>query len=145
MFDCRKFIRKGKNQVVVFFERNYKSGHVCINVCPMDKSIAWKIKDSFEEKAVEYSLELETIPKLTEPTQLPDRGAYFVAELPDDLTLLCRQMKQFPINFGREAVLLAEENSDDRINWRDCLVSKDIEIEYVKNFRNEFKPFDFTA
>lgn len=135
----------GKNQVVVFFERNYKSGHLHINVCPIDKTIAWKIKHSFEDKAEEYNLTLETIPKLSEPTQLPDHGAYFVAELPDDTTLLCRQMKQFPINFGREAVLLTEENGDDRVNWRDCLVSKETEIEYVKVFRNEFRPFDFTA
>lgn len=130
---------------MVFFERNYKSGHLHINVCAVDKSIAWKIKNSFEDKAEEYNLTLETIPKLTEPTQLPDRGAYFVAELPDESTLLCRQMKQFPINFGREAVLLAEDGSEDRTNWRDCLVSKETEIEYVKSFRNEFKPFDFTT
>ncbi|XP_031622103.1 CWF19-like protein 1 homolog [Contarinia nasturtii] len=140
----RKFFAS-KNQEVVFFERNYKSGHLHINVCSVDKSIAWKIKNSFEDKAEEYNLTLETIPKLTAPTQLPDRGAYFVAELPDETTMLCRQMKQFPINFGREAVLLAEESGDDKTNWRDCLVSKETEIEYVKCFRNEFKPFDFTT
>lgn len=143
LFQLHLFV--GKDQVVVFFERNYKSGHVHINVCAIDKANAWKIKHSFEDKAEEYNLQLETIPKLEEPTQLPDRGAYFVAELPDDTTLLCRQMKQFPINFGREAVLLTEENGDDKVNWRDCLLSKETEIDYVKSFRNEFQPFDFTA
>lgn len=131
--------------MVVFFERNYKTGHFTLNSCVLDKSIEWKIKHAFEDKAEEYNLTLETIPKLTEPTQLPDRGAYFVAELPDETTLLCRQMKQFPINFGREAVLLAEDKGDDRVNWRDCVLSKDTETEYVTNFRREFTPFDFTA
>lgn len=138
-------LQLGKDQVVVFFERNYKSGHLHINVCPIDKSIEWKIKHAFEDKAEEYNLTVETLPKLTAPTQLPEHGAYFEAELPDDSTLLCRQMKQFPINFGREAVLLLSENSDDKINWRDCLLEKETEIEYVKSFRNEFKSFDFTV
>lgn len=131
--------------MVVFFERNYKSDHLHINVCPIDKSNQWKIKHAFEDKSEEYNLTLETIPKLTEPTQLPDRGAYFVAELPDDSVMLCRQMKQFPINFGREAIIAASGESEDKTNWRDCLLSKEIEIDYVKKFRNEFKPFDFTV
>lgn len=135
----------GKTQDVVFFERNYKSGHLHINVCPLEKSVAANIKQAFEEKAEEYNLNAETIPKLTAPTQLPERGPYFVAEFPDDSTLLCRQMKQFPINFGREAVLLQFDNGEEKINWRDCLLSKEQEIDYVKNFRNEFKSFDFTV
>lgn len=138
----------GKDQVVVFFERNYRSGHLCINVCGIEKSKAWQIKQSFEDKAEEYKIQLETIPKLVEPAQLPDRGAYFVAELPDDTTLLCRLMKQFPMNFGREAVLLEDEKRDatcDRSNWRECLLPLETELEYVKQFREDFKPFDFTG
>lgn len=116
-----------------------------INVCPIDKSKQWKIKHAFEDKSEEYNLTLETLPKLTEAAQLPDCGAFFVAELPDDSALLCRQMKQFPINFGREAIIAACDENDDKINWRDCLLSKETEIEFVKQFRNEFKPFDFTV
>lgn len=138
----------GKDQVTVFFERNYRTGHLCINVCGIDKSKAWQIKQSFEDRADEYNIQLETIPKLVEPGQLPDRGAYFVAELPDDTTLLCRLMKQFPMNFGREAVLIDEEKRDaksDRSNWRECLLPLETEVEYVKQFRDEFQPFDFTG
>lgn len=130
--------------MVVFFERNYKSDHLHINVCPIDKSKEWKIKHAFEDKAEEYNLPIETLPKLTEPMQLPERGPYFLAELPDDSAIICRQMKQFPINFGREVVIAASDENDDKTNWRDCLLSKEIETEYVKKFRNEFKPFDFT-
>lgn len=134
-----------KDQVAVFFERNYKSDHLHINVCPIDKSNEWKIKHAFEDKAEEYNLQFETIPKLEDATQLPDRGPYFAAELPDDSMMLCRQMKQFPINFGREAIIAASDESEDKTNWRDCLLSKEIETDYVKQFRNEFKPFDFTV
>lgn len=134
-----------KNQVVVFFERNYKSGHLQINVIPLDKSLEWKIKHSFQDKAEEYKLNLETIPKLTEPTQLPERGPYFMAELPDDSTLLCKQMKMFPLHFGREVFCSTEIfDCEEKCDWRECSLAKDIEMDYVKEFRKEFKPFDFT-
>lgn len=110
----------------------------------MDKSHEANIRHAFNDKADEYNLTFETLPKLTASTQLPERGPYFHAELPDDTTLICRQMKQFPINFGREAVLLLLENGEEKINWRDCLLSKENEIELVKKFRQDFEPFDFT-
>lgn len=134
----------GRGQSVVFFERNYKCNHLFINVCPVDKSHEANIRHVFNDKADEYNLTLETLPKLTAATQLPERGAYFHAELPDDTTLLCRQMKQFPINFGREAVLLLFENGAEKVNWRDCLLSKETEVEIVRSFRRDFEPYDFT-
>lgn len=133
-----------KDQVVVFFERNYKTGHVQINVVPVDKSLEWKIKHTFEDKADEYSLPFETSPKL-EVVDLPERGPYFVAELPDETTLLCKQMSKFPLHFGREVFCSAELlDCEGKADWRQCTLSKETETEYVTKFREEFKPFDFT-
>lgn len=131
--------------MVTFFERNYKSSHLQINVIAVDKNLEWQIKNTFDDKAEEYNLSLEQLPKLTEPTQLPDKGAYFVAELPDMMTLLTRQMKHFPLHFGRE-VFCAETllNCEMNIDWKECNLSKEEELSLVQKIRTEFKPFDFT-
>lgn len=92
---------KEQKQVVCFTERNYKSSHLQINVFGIDEGYAWKIPHAFEDKAEEFNLEFETLPELTSGQMLPNQGPYFVAELPNDSTLMTRQMKHFPIHFAR--------------------------------------------
>jgi hypothetical protein len=72
-----------------------------MNAVAVDAEMEWQFKHAFEDKSEEYNLSMETMPKLTEATQLPESGAYFYAELPDGTTMLTRQMKHFPIHFGR--------------------------------------------
>lgn len=134
-----------ENKVVTFFERNYKSSHLQINAIACETQQEWQIKNTFEDKAEEYNITLEQLPKLTEATQLPDKGAYFVAELPDNTTLLTRQMHHFPLHFGRE-VFCADtlHNCEEKVNWKECLLSKEEECVVVKKIRDNFKPFDFT-
>lgn len=131
--------------MVTFFERNYKSSHLLINVIAVDEGLEWQIKPSFEDRSEEYKLNLETLPDLTEATQLPEKGPYFVAELPDSTTLLTRQMKQFPLHFGRE-VFCSDTllKCEQKIDWKECALSKEEEVTMVKRFRDKFKPFDFT-
>lgn len=135
----------GQNKVVSFFERNYKSSHLQINVIAVDESIEWQLKNTFEDKSEEYNLDMETLPKLTAATELPAQGPYFVAELPNNTTLLTRKMKMFPLHYGRE-IFCAENvlNCEPKIDWKDCSLSRDEEIELVKKFRENYKPFDFT-
>ncbi|KAJ6641197.1 CWF19-like protein 1 like [Pseudolycoriella hygida] len=140
----RKYF-KSEKKVVTFFERNYKSSHLLINVVAVNEDLDWRIKHSFDDRAEEYNLNLETIPRLTEATQLPEKGPYFVAELPDNTTLMTRQMKQFPLHFGREVFCNSSLlNCEDKIDWRESVISKEEEIAMVKRFRDKFKPFDFT-
>lgn len=136
---------ESQNQSVCFFERNYKSAHLQINAVGVDSKIDWQLKHVFEDKGEEYNLNFETIPKLTEASQLPEHGAYFAAELPDNSTLISRQMKYFPLHFGRE-VLCAPNllNCEEKADWRECTITKDEEISLVKEFREKFKKFDFT-
>ncbi|ALC41443.1 CG7741 [Drosophila busckii] len=140
----RKYF-KSLGQVVCFTERHYMTSHLVIDVLSLEDGYAWKIKHSFEDKAEEFNFELETLPPLTSQSMLPERGPYFLAELPDDSTLLTRQMKHFPMHFARD-VFCAENllNCDEKVNWKECLLEKEEEIQYVQDFRKGFAPFDFT-
>lgn len=136
---------KSKGKTVAFFERNYKSPHLQVNAIAVDESREWQVKNTAEEKAEEYNIQLETVPKVMTPTQLPPQGPYFALELPDYTTFVTRQMKQFPLHFGRD-IFCAENllNCEDKVDWRQCSLDKDQEADTVKQFRNDFKPFDFT-
>ena len=136
---------KTLNKVVAFFERNYRSSHAQINVVAIEESLEWQIKNALDDKSEEYNLEMETLPKLTEATQLPERGAYFVAELPNNTTMITRKMKFFPLHFGRE-VFCAENvlNCEQKIDWKTCQLSVEEETRIVKEFRSDFAPFNFT-
>ncbi|XP_037953190.1 CWF19-like protein 1 homolog, partial [Teleopsis dalmanni] len=139
----RKFFQ-ANNHEVCFTERNYKSSHIQINALGIDKPRAWKMAHSFEDKAEEYNLEFETLPELTSPEMLPSQGPYFVAELPDK-TLLTRNMNHFPLHFARDVFCAPNLlDCEDKVNWKDCCLDKNEEIELVKDFREKFKEYDFT-
>ncbi|XP_023292578.2 CWF19-like protein 1 homolog [Lucilia cuprina] len=137
---------KDQNQVVCFTERNYKSSHMQINVFSVDEGYAWKIPHAFEDKAEEFNLQFETTPDLTSGKILPHQGPYFVAELPNNSTLITRQMNHFPIHFARD-VFCSENllNCDEKVDWKSCKLDKEREIELVQNFRNKFSKYDFTS
>jgi hypothetical protein len=134
-----------KNEAVIFFERNYMSSHAIINAVGIPRDVEWQLSETLKEKAEEFSLQFETIPKLDSPKDLPASGAYFVVELPNE-TQITRSMVRFPINFGRDFVC-AETllNAEDRIDWRNCKIPKGMEIDIVNAFKEKYKPFDFTA
>lgn len=135
---------ESKNMCAVFFERNYKTSHMQINAVGVDKDMEWQIKETFTEKAEEFSLTFETIPKLMSSKDLPERSPYFVVELPSNETQITRQMNRFPINFGRD-FLCAETllNAENKIDWRNCQLSKAAEEDLVRTFRVGYKEFDF--
>lgn len=134
-----------KNEAVVFFERNYMTSHSNINAVGIPRDLEWQLSETLKDKAEEFSLQFETIPKVDSPKALPERGAYFVVEFPNE-TLITRTMNKFPINFGRDFVC-AETllNAEDRIDWRNCKIPKNYEIDIVNAFKEKYKPFDFTA
>jgi hypothetical protein len=116
-----------------------------VNAVALDADFEWQFKHAFEDKSEEHNLAIETMPKLTEPNQLPESGAYFYAELPDGTSMLTRQMRHFPIHFGRE-VMCAESllNCDAKVDWKECQLDKDDEVDVVARFRESYKEFDFT-
>lgn len=134
-----------KNETVIFFERNYMSSHANINAVGIPREIEWQLSETLKDKAEEFSLQFETIPKLESAKDLPERGAYFVVEFPNE-TMITRTMNKFPINFGRDFVC-AETllNAEDRIDWRNCKIPKNMEIDIVNAYKEKYKPFDFTS
>lgn len=140
----KKFYQS-KNLVTIFFERNYKTSHMQVNAIGIDKELEYQIRSTLDDKAEEFSLTFETIPPLSSAKDLPEKSPFFVVELPNEDTLITRQMNRFPINFGRDFVC-AETllNAEDRIDWRNCQISKNIEEDIVRNFKAGYKDFDFT-
>lgn len=72
-----------------------------IDCIPVDKSLEWQVKLAIDDKTDEHNLQIETIPKLEEPQDLPDHGPFFVVELPNDSVIITRQMRNFPLQLSR--------------------------------------------
>lgn len=142
----KKFFKK-KGMAPLFFERNFRTSHFQMQVIPLQKSTAGKLKDSFLNTAQEFDIKLDELP---DHCKLEDASVankpYFYAELPTSERLFCDCRKEFPLEFARD-VLAGEDllNLPHRVNWRDCVASKEEETRLTKKFRDEFKEFDFTA
>jgi diadenosine tetraphosphate (Ap4A) HIT family hydrolase len=105
----KAFQEDGKS--VVFFERNYRSNHLQIQVVPLPSEISSDtVKNSFFSLARSNKdkigkprpLDLAEIPKRTEIHQMVPQGVpYFHAEMPDGARLLPRIEGFFPLQFGR--------------------------------------------
>jgi len=136
---------KSQRKVAVFYERNFKSSHLQIQVIPVPGSVAHNIPQAFEDGAEQHKLDLQEIPKLTDLKQVMQPGTpYFYCELPSGDKLMCRVSKGFPLQFGRE--VLSDESllsMPHRVDWRACQQSKEKDIEDAQAMRDAFKPFDF--
>nr|XP_054752247.1 CWF19-like protein 1 [Lytechinus pictus] len=129
----------------VIYERNFRTQHLQLQVIPVDKSKADDIKEVFFRIAEEHKLDLAEIPQHTDLKQILSVGSpYFYAELNDGEKILHRIKKFFPLQFGRE-VMAAEELLDlpERVDWKNCSISKEEEMKLVSTFREQFEPFDF--
>lgn len=140
----KKFYESNK-MVGVFFERNYMSSHCIVNAVGIPHDLEWQLSETLKDKAEENGLTFETIPKLSSPKDLPEKGAYFVVEFSKE-TQITRSMKHFPINFGRDFVC-AETllNAEDKVDWKNCKLPRNVEDNIVEQFKKAYKPFDFNA
>ncbi|GBP64251.1 CWF19-like protein 1 [Eumeta japonica] len=134
-------------QVVVFFERNFKTSHLQIQCVPMPKVCESQLLEVFQDEAGINSIQLEVLPPYADIAQVALPGSpYFHAELPSGEQLFAKTKHTFPLQFGRDVLssppLL---NCEDKADWRQCLLSREEENEYVIRFRQKFKPYDFTA
>jgi hypothetical protein len=129
----------------VFFERNYASSHCIVNAVGIPKPIEWQLGETLKDKAMEFNLEFDLIAKVSSQSDLPT-GPYFVIEWNNDQSQLTRSMKGFPINFGRDLVC-AETllNAEDKVDWRNCVLPRNLEDKYVETFKAGYKPFDFNG
>ena len=57
-----------------------------------------------------------------------------------------RVRKGFPMQFGREVLAHSDLlNAEDRVDWRECKVDRETEVRMTQEFRDLFKPYDFTV
>ncbi|XP_054005897.1 CWF19-like protein 1 [Hylaeus anthracinus] len=132
------------DKVPVFFERNYKTSHCQLQVIPVHKNLAPGLKEMFEEMAECNNFKISELPMHTDLQQIAKPGVlYFYVELPGGVKLYHRIKKDFPLQFGRE-VLASDRILDinDRVDWKDCQMDKEEEIELANRIRKEFQPFD---
>lgn len=90
------------------------------------------------------NFKISELPTHTDLQQIAKPGVlYFYVELPSGVKLYHRIKKDFPLQFGRE-VLASDRILDinDRIDWKDCQMDKEEEIELANKIRKEFQPFD---
>ncbi|KAG8228296.1 hypothetical protein J437_LFUL007014 [Ladona fulva] len=133
-------------KVPVYFERNFKTSHLQIQVVPVPAAIGPEMKQTFEDYAEEQGIQLDEIPSHAELEQIAPPGTpYFHVELPSGERLFHRARRNFPLQFGRE--IMASKNVLDlpgRVDWRDCSSNTEEEAALAKDFRTAFQPFDFT-
>ncbi|XP_063242249.1 CWF19-like protein 1 [Bacillus rossius redtenbacheri] len=136
-----------QNKVPVFYERNYKTSHLQIQVVPIDIDLSDRLKEVFQESAEAQGFELDELPPHSKLDQIAPPGTpYFYAELPTGEKLFHRVKKNFPLQFGREVLASSSLlDMEDRSDWRDCKIPKEEETEQAKQFRNAFQKFDFTV
>nr|CAD7262190.1 unnamed protein product [Timema shepardi] len=117
----------------------------CLQSSDVEKHLVISIGD--EECAEAQGFQLDEIPTHSKLEQIAPPGTpYFYVELPSGEKLFHRVKKNFPLQFGREVLASsALLDMEDRADWRDCKISKEEETDLAKQFRNDFKEFDFTV
>ena len=139
---------KSKQQSVVFFERNFKSSHLQIQVVPIPESKGEDLKTVILELTEQRNLKFKELSDGLELKDVLNPGIpYFYMELPNGklFTRINTSEGFFPIQLGRE--LLAHPsvlNCLDRIDWKKCSLSEDQALSVANRIRKEFQSFDFT-
>ncbi|CAI4231518.1 unnamed protein product [Auanema sp. JU1783] len=134
-------------KALVAFERNYCSQHLQIQLVPVPKSSVKALRGAFMNAASIAGFELTHVSDNDRITDIVNEGCpYFFVELPDGSRLFTRQMKNFPLQFGREVLAgSAVLDCEDKIDWRAAVLDKENETKLTKKLQERFKPFDFTA
>ncbi|XP_078697782.1 CWF19-like protein 1 [Branchiostoma floridae x Branchiostoma belcheri] len=129
----------------VFYERNYKTQHLQIQVVPVPSHLSEDVGEVFQEQSQMKNLELAELPRHTDLKQVVPSGApYFYLELHSGGKFLHRIRKFFPLQFGREVMASSPLlDMPGRADWRNCKSSKEEETETAKIFRKAFQGYDF--
>jgi len=145
---------KSKNGCVLFYERNFRTKHMQIQVFALRADKSYLLKDAFMSSAKTQNVHLNEIPQFTNLKQVIEKKhPFYYLELPSDEEseekFICdRYLAEirgggFPLNFGRNVV--ASEillNLPEREDWRECALPLEDEKKMSIEFRNAFKPFD---
>lgn len=136
-----------KNKYPIFFERNYKTSHLQVQVVPVPKDKANSITDVISEYE-EMGMKFNELPENCGLHEMINPGVpYFYIEFPQKNLFTCiKGGRNFPLQLGRE--LLANEeilNCPEKVDWKACILSKEVSKEVVNKIRSDYQPFDFTV
>eukprot|EP00047_Mylnosiga_fluctuans_P011932 m.23755 g.23755 ORF g.23755 m.23755 type:complete len:561 (+) comp3935_c0_seq1:20-1702(+) len=142
--DSLRRLFASRGEACVFFERNFRSQHLQIQVVPVPQACEDKIGPEFSSQFQRLQAEVSQLPAGASLTEATSGAPYFAAELPSGEVLLHLISGRFPLQFGRE-VLAAPTllNVPERVDWKACVSSTADEKEHTAQFRKMFRPFDF--
>ncbi|KAL6080579.1 CWF19 like cell cycle control factor 1 [Balamuthia mandrillaris] len=155
----RRFFEESKGyKGMVCFERFLHSNHHChVQVIPLSRNEdAERAGPFFEEEATKRELELR-------PLNLEGGGEgggeekgwmalrsvtkgrpYFLWETPmHDAFLHLVGEKKISMNLGRE-IAAALMGQPEKADWRQCVLTKEEEVQLAKDFKKAFRPFDWS-
>uniref|UniRef100_A0A0N4Z4K2 CWF19-like protein 1 homolog n=1 Tax=Parastrongyloides trichosuri TaxID=131310 RepID=A0A0N4Z4K2_PARTI len=133
-----------EDKALVVYERNYKTFHSQINLVPIPNSSVKYLRTSILNISSVNNIDLTPLDKDTNIWDIVQEGMpYFYFQLPDGSKYFTNQMKNFPLQFGRE-ILCSDKllNNQFKVDWKNCIMSKLDETNLAKELQNSFKPFD---
>lgn len=151
----RMFASEGKEMIV--FDRNVHSigaahCHMQVIGIPGDRSI--HCSEVFETEGARYNITFEKLAAEQNLTEAVENRPFFYAEMPamdqeadDSVRPRCRLLHivigKHYMQFGRHVVATLL-GCPRRTNWKYCVVDKEEETILTQQFKNRWKPFDFT-
>lgn len=152
--DALKAYFKNQRKAVVFYEWLFKhrhSMHANIQAIPIPFSKVADVRGCFNLAAKKCGFEFELISPSNHDsegrellrTRFDGTSNFFYVELPEG-TILSHSIadkEKFPIQFGRE-VLASLLNMEDRVDWRNCKLTKEEETKMTEGFKKRFEEFD---
>lgn len=142
---CLRKMFKEKGMSLVIFERNFYTQHLQLQAIPIPKDKLDEAKEAFRAYGELQGLEMADVPEEKDLEEiLSPTTPYFMVEFADGERLLHRVKSKMPLQFGRE-VLASQDllNMPERVDWKECKVSKDQETKMTKDFRKRFTQYDF--
>ncbi|KYR02544.1 cwfJ family protein [Tieghemostelium lacteum] len=141
------------DQDMVVFERNVplkgtvNHGHLQIVPIPRNKNITVdQLKQLFIASGKDIGIDFKESSKDTSLDSLKDEildNPYFLLILQDGSKLfstLSTDQKSFDYQFGRK-LMCQLLDCPEKLNWKDCLLSKEMEENQTIHFRDKFKSF----
>ncbi|CAD5231905.1 unnamed protein product [Bursaphelenchus xylophilus] len=143
--DAYTLVCNQKGMALCIFERNYKTSHLQVQFVPLPKDVAKHLRSSFVEEGSKRGIEFVFMKEDEQISDFVNEGSpYFYVELPDSTRLFTKSMNGFPIQFPRE-VLCGPKllNAPEKVDWRECVLSNENEIDATQRVKKLFKPFEF--
>mmetsp|Transcript_44272 Transcript_44272/g.102266 ORF Transcript_44272/g.102266 Transcript_44272/m.102266 type:complete len:362 (-) Transcript_44272:134-1219(-) len=133
-----------------------EANHMQIQVLPMDGSVAMTAREVLAQIAQKYlaGSRMTPVASYDEVADHLDDDAgtpYIYFELPGDNTAKGRLIERYvyvqkpgcprmPVNFGRQ-VACAMLDCEEKVDWKSCMESPEVEKDLAKAFREKFKAF----